>query len=297
MPHLRSLLLSLLLILPCLALAGPDEGGDGAVTLPLAHWEGLLDRIEEGEQVPVPPETVVRTGRRLEGSFRRGVFTGSLDSRFRLLEGADGEEAVVRVPVLDADTSIDRVLLDGQPTSLLREGELYTVGVSGAGDHRGQLRFYQGREDDRFSRELRFTLPPAGPTAVSVWVPEQGIEARLAGGAITATRDEAGGTRIEGQLDSSGRVDLSWTRRPTHREAATLRAEARVNALYTLHEALVKGVATVDYALLEGETDRLELSLPPDIEVVDVTGDAVLQWYTDLREEQGEEPRLVVLLR
>ena len=306
MPDLRSsrslhpvlVLLPLLLILPGLAAAEPDAP-DGAVTLPLGQWERLLDRVEDGEQVPVPPKAVVRISRSLEGSYVRGVFTGTLDTRFRLLEGAESTspDEVVRVPVLDAATSIDQVLLDGQPTSLLQQGSMYTVGVSGAGDHRVQLRFFQGRDDDRFSRELRFALPPAGPTAVSIQVPEQDIEARLAGGAITATRALDGGTRIQGHLDSRGQLDLSWTRKATHREASELRAEASMNALFTLHEALVKGVATVDYTLLEGETDRLELSLPPEIEVVDVTGDAVLQWYTDLQPDSAEGPRLAVLLR
>jgi len=300
MPDLRSIhpvfVLLILLLLPSMAAADPDPP-DGAVTVPLDHWVQLLDRVEEGEQVPVPPADVVQLGRRLEGSFQRGVFTGTLDTRFRLLEGADSDDSVVRVPVLDAATSIDQVLLDGEPTSLLQEGSMYTVGVSGAGDHRVQLRFFQGRDDERFSRELRFALPPSGPTAVSVVVPEQDIEARLAGGAITGNRASDGGTRVEGQLDSRGLLDLSWTRKATHREVSELRAESTMNALYTMHEALVKGVATVDTTLLEGETDRLELSLPPDIEVLDVTGDAVLQWYTDLRPDNPDGPRLAVLLR
>lgn len=301
MPELRSLLSALVILLcslPALAAADP---GEGAVTLPLASWEALLDRVEKGEQAPVPPVRVVRTGRSLTGSFRRGVFTGTLEARFQLLEGVgtDEETVRVRVPVLDAATSIDQVLLDGRPTSLLREGDMYTVGVSGAGEHRVSLRFYQGKDDDRFSRELRFDLPPAGPTAVSVWVPEQGIEARLTQGAVTALLPEAGGTRIEGQLDSLGQLDLSWTRQPTHKADTPLRAEAGMNALFTLHEALVKGVATVDYTLLEGETDRLLWTLPEGIEVVDVTGDAVLQWYTDHGQGDGGEgeARLAILLR
>jgi len=290
------LLLPLLFLMHATAVRAEPAG---TVTLPLEHWESMLDRVEDGEQVPVPPETVVRSQRSLEGAFRRGVFTGTLDTRFRLLEGAGSVDdgAMVRVPVLDSATSIDQVLLDGVPTSLLQEGDMYTVGVTGAGEHRVQLRFFQGRDDERFSRELRFALPPAGPTSVSIWVPEQDIEARLNQGAITAAKPEAGGTRIEGQLDSRGQLDLSWTRHPTHREAAELRAEASMNALFTLHEALVKGVATVTYTLLEGETDRLELTLPPDIEVVDVTGDAVLQWYTDQPTDSSDGPELAVLLR
>jgi hypothetical protein len=51
-------------------------------------------------------------------------------------------------------------------------------------------------------------------------------------------------------------------------------------------------VAFFDLAVLEGETDRIDLKVPGDIEVVRVEGDAVLQWST----EAGENGSAVTVL-
>ena len=296
-PLMRVVFLFLLILSPGSVLAGHD--GEGEVSLPLSHWDQLLDQLAQGEVEPVPPLAVVAVDRALEGVFRKGVFTGELEYRFRVLEGALGS-GHQRVPVLDAATSISDVLLDGRPTSLLQEGDLYTVGVDEAGDHRLQVRFFQGREDDRFARRLAFSLPPAGPTRVSVWVPEPDIEAALTQGAVTENRAEGGGTRLVGHLDARGELDLTWHRVLTHEGQVPVRMESRVNTLFTLHEALVKGVTEVDYTVLEGETDRVDLRVPPHLEVVDVTGDAVLQWYSGATlgaDDEPQEGRVVVLLR
>ena len=267
----------------------------GSVTLPLASWQQSLAQLEQGEREPSPPTAVLQLDRELQGSFRKGVFTGNLRTRFRVLEQPKG--APLRIPVLDSGTSIGEVLLDGRPTSLLQQGGMYTVGVDQAGEHTVRVAFFQGREDDRFSRQLRFALPPSGPTAVSIWLPEQQIEASLAHGAVRTQILEARGTRVLGQLDAHGLLDLTWKRLLTHGSDTPLRMEVRLNTLYTLHEALVKGMAVFDCSLLEGETDRIDLRLPPDIEVVDVSGDAVLQWYADAAAQGEDYGQLAVLLR
>jgi nucleoid-associated protein YgaU len=223
--------------------------------------------------------------RSLTGGIRRGVFSGTLVSRVRTLRGSAG----ARIPVLAASTSIATVELDGRGTSLLSDGTNYTVAIDEPGDHTLRIEFFVGRDDARFARKLDLALPPSGPTAVSVLVPEADIDATLAGGAITSLQGEAGATRIVGQLDGRGRLELAWKGRSAADAGAT-RLTMRENVLYTLSESLLKGVAQVDAAVLEGETDRLRLRVPAGVEIVDVTGESVLQWRTD-----GD--RLEVLLR
>ncbi len=258
---------------------------DGTVTLPLDRWERMLDAAEDARARPAPPVPVLQVERALEGSFERGVFTGTLVTRVYVPAGADD----LRVPILDGSASIARVELDGETTSLLPEGGSYTVAIDGPGDHVVRVAFFAGRQDDRFARRLQLALPPSGPTRLSVWVPEGGIAAEIGQGAVTALRAEAGGTRIEGQLDGRGALDLTWKGRLVG-EALPVKVEAREHALFTLHEALVRGVVQLDTTILEGETDRVALRVPDGVEVVDVQGDAVLQWRT-------EPGRLVVLLR
>lgn len=280
---LGTLLLALVALLP-FALAQ-----EGDATLSLDRWERLLAEAEAAAERPGAPVAVLQVDRSLEGSFQRGVFTGTLLTRFRIPPQADGQRDELRVPVLDSDASIASVQLNGRTTSLLPVGDRYTVAVDGPGDHLVRVEFFIGRDDERFARRLQMALPPSGPTRLSIQVPEVGISAELGQGAVTALREEADGTRILGQLDGRGALDLSWKGR-VRGEALPVKAEARATALFTLHEALVRGVVQIETTLLEGETDRLALRLPEGIEIVDVEGDAVLQWRTE-----GE--RLVVLLR
>lgn len=255
---------------------------DGGVSLPLERWEAMLAAAEAAAVPPAPPVEVLHLDRSIEGHFVRGVFTGSLRLRLRVPAGP------VRVPVLDAAASIAAVELDGRPTSLLPQDGAYTVGIASPGDHLVRVDFFVGREDDRFARRLQLAVPPAGPTRVSVWLPEPDVEAELGGGAVLASRAEAGGTRLEGQLDGLGRMDLAWKGKAAG--AVPARVESRLSALFELREALLRGVATVDVEVLEGETDRVRLRLPEGVEVVDVEGDAVLQW-------RAADGRLEVLLR
>ena len=298
-PRLRvSLLSSCATLLAGLVLffsfSSAANADDGVVKAPAVVWEDMLDELDVADDPVAPPAVVLHLDRQLSGTFRKGVITVSLLTTFEVPSVDDA----VRVPVLDSDTSAQRVLLDGRPTSLLQEGDVYTVGVAEPGRHVVEVSFVHGREDDRFARRLAFALPPSGPTQLSVWVPEADIDASLEHGAVVREVVARGGTRIDGYLDGLGEVDLSWKRRVTHAEAATaVRAEARLDTLFTLHEALVRGVASLELSVLDGETDQVALVLPADIEVVDVTGDAVLQWRTELPEAEGSDGRLVVLLR
>ncbi|MBN2359507.1 MAG: LysM peptidoglycan-binding domain-containing protein [Deltaproteobacteria bacterium] len=272
------------LSVPALALAA-----DGKVRLPLETWQEMRDQLEANAKKPVPGVAVCPIERRIDGVFRKGLYSATLVARFEVLD----DRGHVRVPVLDARAALGEVLLDGKPTSLLREGDLYTLGVDQPGGHEVRVKFHLGRELERFARQLRFRLPPAGATVVSVLLPETDVEPRLGAGVLEPPRPSAGGTQLVAHLDASGRFDLVWNRRLAHKEQQAVKSEARLNALFTMGESVVDGMAVFDHDILEGETDRIDLALPANIEVSRVDGDAVLQWYT--ASDQGN--RLIVLLR
>ncbi|MBN2494055.1 MAG: LysM peptidoglycan-binding domain-containing protein [Deltaproteobacteria bacterium] len=287
------------LVAACTCL-GTDElaAQTGKVELPLDRWEQMKVEIEQADRPHRPEIPFCPITRSVEGEFRKGLFRGSLTAEFELLD----DRGHNRIPVLDGSASLGKVLLDGKRTSLLREGGMYTLGVDRPGRHAVQVEMFLGKEQDRFARRLQFRLPDAGVTRLSVYVPEPDIEAALSHGALTRQVREGDGTRLEGHLDASGQFDLSWTRKLTHREVGAVRMQARVNTLYTVREGMVAGLAVFDLAVLEGETDRIDLRLPPEkagvrrLEVLDVQGDAVLQWTTDVG-KGGEGGRLTVMLR
>lgn len=249
---------------------------DGSVSLPLDQWVQMLEQAQGAAVKPGPPARFLQLERTVEGEFRRGVFTGVLSARIRVLDAESG----TRVPILGDTASIAKVELDGRRTSLLAEGGSYTVAIDSPGEHTVRVEFFVGQEDDRFARRLTLSLPPAGPTAISVLVPESGISAEMAHGTVTASRAEGQNTRILGQLDGAGSLDLSW-KGSIATAGVEARTELREHVIFTLHEALVRGVAAFDVRVLEGEIDRMTFRVPDGVEIVDVRGDSVLQWRTE----------------
>ncbi|MCP4109200.1 MAG: LysM peptidoglycan-binding domain-containing protein [Desulfobacteraceae bacterium] len=262
---------------------------NGTVKIPLAFWEQLQSEIESAGQADKPTLKFSTVKRSVSGEFRKGLFKGNLVTEIKVSDTGGH----IRIPLLDSAASLGKVVVNGQTTSLLRRGRMYTFGVDKPGIYTVDTEFFLGREQDRFERKLRFNLPEAGVTKISVLVPEKDIETKLQNGALESEKKTDNGTLLQGFLDATGIFDLSWTRKVTHKAAETARTEVRLNTLFTVREAMVSGLSVFDINVLEGETDRIDISLPKQIEVVSVEGDAVLQW----RISTGRENRLAVLLR
>jgi hypothetical protein len=264
---------------------------EGKVTLSAEEWKRMLDQLEAIKKPDPASVLVAPIARKIEGSFRKGLLTATLTARFEVLSDAGH----VRVPVLDGGASIGEVTLNKKRTSLLREGELYTVGVDRPGSYEVTVRFFYGREQDRFARRLALRLPEAGATEIAILIPEQEIEPRLAHGALSSEQRRGEGTELIGHLDPTGLLDLSWSRKLSHKGEEKVRLETKLDTVLTIHEALVSGRGVFDVNVLEGEADRIDFDLPEEVEVVKVEGDAVLQWRTEA--DPTHKGKLAVLLR
>ncbi len=262
---------------------------NGSVKIPLSLWEQLQSEIRSVKQDERPTLKFSTMRRSVRGEFRKGLFRGNLVTEIEVSD----VRGHLRIPLLDSTASLGKVMVNGEETSLLREAKMYTLGVNEPDIYIADVEFFLGREQDRFERKLRFNLPEAGVTNISVLVPEREIEAKLPNGVFVSESKTDDGTLLEGYLDATGILDLSWTRRVTHSAAETARTEVRLNTLCTVQEAIVSGLSVFDVDVLEGETDRIDIRLPKEIEVISVEGDAVLQW----RISPGEESSLAVLLR
>lgn len=240
------------------------------VTLPLDDWRALQSASDHTRPAP---DLSARAGRTLVGRLERGLLTATLTDRFEV----DGK---ANVPLVSGEVTLIGGRFDGGPAPLeKRDGTV--VLQADAGRHTAEIDLVVGKRTDRFARAVDLQLAPGGPTAIDLWIGEHPIEATLGHGLITESRRDGEGTRIRGWLDATGRLDLTW-KRELHQSAST---DARIRAeAWTLFEAAedaMTGVARYEVDVLRGEVDRFDLRLPEGVEVLDVTGDAVLQWQTD----------------
>jgi len=249
---------------------------DGQVTLPLAAWNDLHPPAVEATL----PTDAVHHDRRLVGSVDRGLLEATLTHRVEALRPTD-------LPVLPGDATVVRARLDGGPAPLTRS-DRYRIALT-PGAHDLRLDLLQGQASDRSERRVRLALPPGGPTAFELTLPEAPVDVALASGVVTETAERVGHTVVKGWVDGTGALDLSWERRTTH-EATDARLDAEVFALLDLGGDLVVGQGSYRFDVLAGEVDRVALELPVGVEVTEVTGPQVLQWHS-------RDGQLAVLLR
>src|SRR5262245_1433162 len=89
---------------------------DGKVTLPVATWDGMLGELDATKNVAAPDIAVAAIDRRIDGTFKKGLFRATLIARFEVLPGTVGH---LRVPIVDGGASLGEALLNGKRTSLL----------------------------------------------------------------------------------------------------------------------------------------------------------------------------------
>ena len=261
----------------------------GQVKVNLAEWEALQKEIKRLQTKKPPPRNFSMLARSVEVDFDKGVLRG------RLKLSVQTYQAPVQVPLIDVEASLSQVQLDGRRAVALRSGSFYTVRLEKPGTHELSLAFALGRERARFARAFALRLPSAPTTRVALGLPERELDVTIEGGVILEQRPTANGTRVEGAFAGRERLSVRWQRKLTHKSDQVREMEAQALSLVSLGEELLRSKTELRYRLISGETDRVEALLPDSVEVTGVTGDAILQWYTEVA--KGGEKTLIVLLK
>ena len=250
-----------------LALLTASAAQAQTVDLPLTLWTQVQDALAPPAAVaPAHAYSVIE--QRVDGAITRDVLRAQLDLRFEVF-AVDGW---LEVPVLDGAASLSTITLNGQPAVLRRVDNTYVVGVSKPGVYRLRARVLRSAEDLR-SLTLRLT---DGPTHLDLRVPEIGVRAWLEGGVITAQTVQGGATRLTGE--TNGDIELRWGRAIAEDAAAEFALD--LASVFTVDSTVIKARTAVQVELKSGALDRVVLPVPEGVEVVEVTGDAVLQWRT-----------------
>lgn len=259
----------------------------GEVAIPLSTWLGVEREIAALKEAQPPPVSFAVRRRDVSIRFVRGVLFGVLEQEVETM--ATG--AVV--PLLDRDASLRSLTIDGRPAVPLRNGPYYEALLAGAGVHRITVRFRLGEEQARFARAFTVRLPPAAISRAELLLPERDVDVSVEGGVVVAERSEGEGTKVVASFGTPSDLNVRWRRRATHDGRRVREMEAVELHLARMLPEVVQTESVLTYTLVSGETDRLEAFIPDGVEVTRVDGEAILQWYTERRDQR----RLVVLLK
>jgi len=255
----------------------PDLPG-GAVTIPWSDFKELIkDLIAPPPTPPVAPEPPA------DYSVNSARYTGRLEGESAAFSASFtvtvlAEKKWIEVPLFPGETAVSDVLMDGAPVTLLVRNGMYTVITDKPGTHTVSLKFFVPVDTGAGPNAVVVPVPEVPSSSLTFSVPRPGLDIQITPAHFRKVTPAGGGTMLEAVLPITDRVAISWSPAVREEVSGTLRVEAQVNTILSVGEGIMKGVTTVAYDISHGTVSSFSITVPANIEILDVSGDAVRDW-------------------
>ena len=278
---------SLGLVLGAVVWAAPSRAGElpalpgSVVSLP---WQDFRALVEKGLAPAQPEDTAPQdfaigraalTGR-LEGDS--AVFTARL--RVEVLKA----RGWVEVPLLPASYGLRSAKSGGKDAVVTVRNGWFVLFSNVRGPVDLELEFAAPAFEKAGQNSITLQLPRAGAATLDFLVPGTAPLEVVAPGA-TQVREQP---RAEGRIISllappSGTLSLSWRAKVQGEEPAAQapRVYAEQQTLIGVGEGLISGSSTVNYSILHQGINKLRLSVPADVTVLEVSGQGLRGWTVE----------------
>ena len=181
--------------------------------------------------------------------------------------------------LLPRAVTLTNLQVDGKEASILVDGKHFTTLVKGRGVHRVVASFQTPVIQSDGPPRVELDLPKVPVSRFELTLPgRKELSAQPGGSATTQTR--AGGTVATVHVPLTGHVSLTWSESVPEVVRRELRANASLYHIVSAEEGVLLSRARVLYEVRRGETNRLELVVPADVQVNQVTSKtgAIADW-------------------
>ncbi|MCB9598356.1 MAG: hypothetical protein H6719_36920 [Sandaracinaceae bacterium] len=218
-----------------------DEGS-GGFTLSRARYQGVVD----GDVVRFEAELVVD----LDGTSR------------------------VRVPLFPTQVALEEVRVDRNEAAIATDEAVFVVPVTGRGRHRIQATFVVPVQRDGGLPRFDLAITPTPVSRFEITLPgERELTVEPVAGVQAVRRD--GRTVATFHLPMSRDVSVHWAEAvPEDASEVETRASADLVHVVRPDEGVLAIRAHATFEITRGALSRVELSLPPDVQVNAVTSEA-----------------------
>lgn len=246
-----------------------------------------LDVLCEKDNVTLPEKPPVDFI--ISGVDYRGVVkekTASITAIYDLEVLKDGW---VEIPLLSSDVAIVSAKLDGKRISLLTKNGRHELITNEIGKHKLEIDFLVKVYSDVDSNNLKFNIPRTSVSRVWFEIPKTNISVSIASSFSAEITESNGKTYVSAVLTSTDLLSMRWSRRITIPEPEILepRIYAEVFTLMSIGEGIINGDTTVQYSIVQAGTAHFTISLPTDVDVLDVTGNRLKDWR--VKEDKGRK--------
>ncbi|RLI93227.1 MAG: hypothetical protein DRO89_00580 [Candidatus Altiarchaeales archaeon] len=225
----------------------------------------------------------------ISGAEYRGVVKEKSASITAIYDLEVLKDGWVEIPLLSSDVAIANAKLDGKRISLLTKNGKHELITNEIGKHKLEIDFLVKVYSDVDSNNLKFNIPRTSVSKVWFEIPKTNISVSIASSFSAEITESNGKTYASAVLTSTDLLSMRWSRKIEIPEPEILepRIYAEVFTLMSIGEGIINGDTTVQYSIVQAGTAHFTVSLPTDVDVLDVTGSRLKDWR--VKEDKGRK--------
>jgi hypothetical protein len=197
------------------------------------------------------------------------------------------EDETATVPLLPRSLTLKSLTLDGKEAPILVDSGRFATVVRGRGVHVVTASFQTAVAQQSGPPSTELLVPEVPVSRVEIAIPGRKDVMASPSGSVT-TQASAARTVATVHLPLTERVSLSWSEAVPEAARRELRANASLYHALHAEEGVLYGRTHVVYEVQHGGTSRIELVLPPAVEVNQVRSEtgAIADWRVETRERR-----------
>ncbi len=270
------------LVLLSLAVAAPpahaaDDIPAARVVLPWSDFKTLYDAGQLPDKPPVAPRDYAISRAQYTGRVDGEAAVFTVKMRVEVLK----TEGWTSVPILPTQAALRRARIGNSEAPIYLESGWYRWVTDRPGSVDIEMEFAVNTWESSGSNGFAFQLPASAGTEVVMEVPAQGgLKFDVANAQQLVTEEIRDGHRVRALLPATGNLSMTWQPEApeTEAQAAEPRVYAEQRSLFGVSEGVLQCDTAVQYSILHAPVDHLDLSLPGDVTILEVTGQGMRDW-------------------
>ncbi|MFH1437595.1 MAG: hypothetical protein ABIJ56_17950 [Pseudomonadota bacterium] len=262
----------------------PDLGG-GEVKLPWNEFSKVLEEAlgknMAGKKKPPVGYTVDHAAYVCETGENEAIIS----AKFNIWVLDEGYSVI---PIFRGDIAVEKTKFIGAKAALTEQDGWISVVAAGPATFSVEVTGRAKVSTDHGMKVVRLDVPQAGSSTLTCDIAMKGASVKLTPGVVTSRQDSEKGVKVSASLFPHGYVDIRWWEEVKlpgeEKKKEKPRLFATMNTLLSVGEGLVLGRSVVDYSIVQGEVEELEVLVPNDIVINNVTGTELKDWSVDKKD-------------
>lgn len=152
--------------------------------------------------------------------------------------------------------------------------------IRGKGTHQLSYRFMVTRAEASGQSSLSFPLPGQAVARLSLELDGEEYQVYANERALLAQKMNSGGYRYNGGLGTGNRAYIRWRQELSHGNGQEALVSGKLNTIYSIGMGVVSMQSQINLSVLHREIRQFSFSVPKNLDIIDLTGQAVATWET-----------------